>query len=119
MEFLQPWLHSGIVVAFQAEADVEPAGEAFAGGGDHRHVIVELSGCHPDMGRESIRQRAMAGEGDALEPTLECHGGILVRFAEGVFAQGRVAVGFVKKGCWHAAGEGWIGVGAMKSPHCD
>ena len=97
VQLAQPGLHSRIEIALQSEPHVQPAGIGLASGGDHRDVFFKLFRAHPNTVGKPVGQRAVTGEGDALEIPGQRHRRIVVRGAECMFAQGRVAMGLVEK----------------------
>jgi hypothetical protein len=104
VEFFEPGLDAGIVVALEAEAHVEAAGELLAGGGDELDVVVVLLGRHAHGVRDAVGQRAVAGDDDALQAAREGLGGVFHGFTVRVFAQRGVAVGFVEEAGGHGNG---------------
>ena len=97
MQFFQPGLDPGIIVAFQTEPHIDAAGEFLAGGGHHVHVFLKLLRSHPHIGGKSVGQRAMAGEDDPAQAARLRLGGVFGRFSVGMFAQRRVRVGLVEQ----------------------
>jgi hypothetical protein len=54
------------VIALQAEANIDAAGEFLAGAGNEIDVSGKLFGAHPVLKTEAVGERAMTGEDDAL-----------------------------------------------------
>lgn len=97
VQFGDVFFAARVVLALNAEADVELAFEGVGSALHDGDVRVEFGLGHANGGPEAIGHGAVAGEDDPFESGFDCLLGVLFRLPPGMFAQWRVHVRVVKQ----------------------
>src|SRR5690625_4858177 len=70
VKLCEPAFHAGNVVAFHAEADIDPAFHRLACAIDHLYVMVELVGRDSEIGSTATGDRVVAGDNESHQSAL-------------------------------------------------